>query len=63
MQKSSLNCNVLTVRRIGKSAKMSENSIFRAEIFLQENIARKMLKKEENNDFRDIISTFASKIS
>ena len=63
MQKSSLNCNVLTVRRIEKSAKMSENSIFRAEIFLQENIARKMLKKEENNDFRDIISTFASKIS
>ena len=42
---------------------MSENLIFRAEIFLQENIARKMLKKEEKNDFRDIISTFASKIS
>ena len=54
---------MLTVRRIEKSAKMSENPIFRTELFLQENIARKMLKKEENNDFRDIISTFASKIS
>lgn len=42
---------------------MSENPLFRTEIFLQENIARKMLKLEEKNDFRDIISTFASKIS
>lgn len=42
---------------------MSENLIFRAEIFLQENIARKMLNKEENNDFRDIISTFANNIT
>ena len=42
---------------------MSENPIFWAEIFLQENIARKMLKKGENNDFCDIISNFANKIS
>ena len=54
---------MLTVRRIEKSAKEGENPIFWIEIFLRENIAKKMLKKEENNDFRDIISTFASKIS
>lgn len=29
-------------------------------MFLLENIARKMLKSGENNDFRDIISIFAS---
>ena len=54
---------MLTVRRIAKSAKMSENPIFRAEIFLRENIAKKMLKNGENNDFCDIISNFASKIT
>ena len=42
---------------------MSENPIFPTEIFLLENIARKMLKSEENNDFRDIISTFANNIT
>ena len=42
---------------------MSENQIFRAEIYLRENSAKKMVKNGENNDFCYMISNFATKIT